>query len=85
MLLAVRFHRDKKGGCFGIERERFTLQAVSQFGGTAGGQQALVCQRSLQDIEQQSHPFADIGLTHTEELPMHLLDGILFEIGQNEE
>lgn len=34
---------------------------------------------------QEMNPLISIGLAHPKELPLHLLDRILFQIGQDEE
>ncbi len=85
MLSVVPCHHGKKGGRFGIKRCRCGLQLGGQRRGRAGWQPALAGQGGLPDVQQQPHPRADIGLTHGEQLPMHRLDGVLFELGQAEE
>jgi hypothetical protein len=85
VLSVVRFHRGKKGGCFWIERRDFGLQHRGQVSCGACGQQALAGQGAVEDVKQEPHPLTDIGLTHVEQLAMDLLDGVLFEIGQDEQ
>ncbi len=85
MLLVVRFHHGKKGGRFRIALRLCGLQLGGQLSRRTGWQQVLAGQGRVQDIQEQPHPLTDVGLTHVEELTMHLLDGILFEIRQDEQ
>jgi len=45
----------------------------------------LEIQRTIKNRQQQRHPFTDIRLSHRKQLPMGFLDGILLQVGQNEQ
>ena len=45
----------------------------------------MVCEGLIQYGMQQMNPCVRIRLTHPKELSLHLLTGILFQVGQNEE
>jgi hypothetical protein len=80
----VRSHHGKKGGGsrgFG----RWRRQQGGQVVGCTGRQQLLVRQGLIQHWMQQMNPRVRMRLGHPKELSLHLLNRMLFHVGQNEE
>ena len=63
----------------------FRGEQRGQLIGGAGGQQVLVGSRLMQYGMKAMNPLIRIRLRHPKELALHVLDGVLFHIGQDEE
>jgi hypothetical protein len=82
--LVVRSHREPKGGGrrgFGRWRRQHHGQVV----GCTGRKQCLVREGLIQHRRPQMNPRVRIRLGHPQELSLHLLDGMLLHVGQDEE